>query len=133
MTGAERKIVTASVGGLVYVLSALFAQIAGWPVLWYLPVARGWALAPHPPTGVLGMDLYGRYLLAGVLGAVAAGVTWAATGRMAKSDAKDAADPIPAVFWVALLVFAGVSLTFIILLATRSLTPPPLPDWYVPR
>ena len=42
---------------------------------------------------------------------------WANAAYASAVDAKDAADPVPAVFWVALLVFAGVSLTFIILLA----------------
>lgn len=106
---------------LTYVLPGLSPT----RVLWYLPLARRWSWAVHP--SVLGMDWYGRTLLAG--GAALIAFVVAAAFRRTRIEMQSL------VLWSG---WAGIAtlLTLalqVFQLVTRHPVPEPLPAWYQPR
>lgn len=68
-------LVARGVYGLVY----LGVALARWPVPWYFPLERRWALASAPAG--MAMGWYGATLLALGAAALAGALTWLASGR----------------------------------------------------
>jgi hypothetical protein len=127
----HRTMLAFLVGRAAFGLTFLLCAVAHWPTWWYLPLAHRWVFAES--VREVGMDWYGRSGLGLAVGLLAGGITWAAGGsaslgpRLAR----------PAVMrWVAHLgatmLFFDVAF-YVLTLMTRSIEPPPMPDWYLPR
>ncbi|HVO31080.1 MAG TPA: hypothetical protein VMV18_10100 [bacterium] len=59
--------------GLIAFSAALLASASSLPfaIPWYLPLARAWQIATHPPGTGIAMDYYGRVGVALAVGAIA--------------------------------------------------------------
>lgn len=67
------------VGRAVYGLVYLGVALAHWPVPWYFPLERRWALTSAPAGPAMGW--YGATLAALIAAALAGAITWAASAR----------------------------------------------------
>lgn len=96
------------------------------PLPWYLPLAHDWVWAPKPPQ--LGMDWYGRTMVAGLVAVLAwtstylIGRRWTPSVRGIQLWALVAAAAL-----LAAMISHGLHLW------PRVPVPEPLPPWYQPR
>lgn len=96
------------------------------PLPWYLPLAHDWVWAPKPPQ--LGMDWYGRTLMAGLVAVLAWIFAYLAGRRRSPSI-------LAIQLWtlLAAAVFLAAIVSHGLLLWPRAPVPEPLPPWYLPR
>jgi len=78
-TSSARVLAAFLVARAAFGLAYLGVALGGWPVPWYFPLERRWAIAAHPPG--LAMGWYGATLAALLAAALAAAVTWLASAR----------------------------------------------------
>jgi hypothetical protein len=114
-------------GTIAFALAFTYPMYTPTRVLWYLPLERDWVLAVKPKQ--LGMDFYGRVLLAMIAWAVAFVPTWLVARRLKPPS------PRTIGLFTAWAVTATVlaCLHYGWILYFRNPVPEPLPSWYQPR
>ena len=125
MERAARLCRAVCIGVVAFDLSFVFPNLFPARVLWYEPIAHRWSFALRPES--LGVDWFGRTLLAMVGGTVAFMVALALRRLRAGSQSL--------VLWTS---WAGIATALTVALQlfqliTRHPVPEPLPTWYVPR
>lgn len=115
-------------------LCFFLTEIVPMPVPIYYPLLRRWALGQGALPG-LGMDYFGRSLVALLGGLVAAALTalGLGLGQRLRPGGRDAARGLTLATAWALTALALCASLYAYKLGGRELTPEPLPPWHQPR